>query len=78
MLEVFLRSRPSVTDRLLLEEPPQGVIVARAKVQAMLNEWQRNFGPGPVIDEWQRLLNMARNYTMVMDLLGELEKDTGR
>lgn len=75
MLQVYLDGPPPVTERLAVGMAPRDINTARAKVQALLNEWQKNFGPTEIIDEWQRLLDMARTYVMVMDLLKRLEND---
>lgn len=75
MLQVYLDSQPSVTERLAMGMAPRDINIARAEVQALLDEWQKNFGPTPAIGEWQRILDMARSYAMVMDLLMRLEDD---
>lgn len=78
MLQPYLDSETSVTDRLAAGIPAPDIHEARAKAQAMLNEWHSRFEQKSVADEWQRLLDAAKNYSMVVDLIKRLEDDLGK
>lgn len=75
MMAEYLDSEPTVTDRLITGTPARDIKIKRAEVQARLDEWQAAFGPSAALNEWQRLLDMARTYTMVEEVMRRMDQD---
>lgn len=78
MVQSYLDSQTSVNGRLAAGIPARDVNTARAEAQDMLNLWQSRFGQNSEADEWQRLLDTAKNYSMVVELTRKLEDDLGK